>query len=176
MFLPIPKPSPSASPFFDGIGNLRAPRLCLPMEFRPDIRATPAASLAAKPRLQIGQADVIRPSVAADRGLMRAMIIGAVDQKPANARSAHFGKCDFLRAWTVERGHGAIIAPTATGVKPLELGPPPSGHTMTRETNCESQILPRSRLRPRFTLQGIKCVPSLRAKQRSEYRPRRTQQ
>jgi hypothetical protein len=138
------------------------------MEFRPDIRATPAASLAAKPRLQIGQADVIRPSVAADRGLMRAMIIGAVDQKPANARSAHFGKCDFLRAWTVERGHGAIIAPTTTGVKPLELGPPPSGHTMTRETNCESQILPRSRLRPCFTLHGIKCAPSLRAKQRSE--------
>jgi hypothetical protein len=29
----------------------RAPRLCLPMEFRPDIRATPAASLAGKPRL-----------------------------------------------------------------------------------------------------------------------------
>jgi hypothetical protein len=36
----------------------------------PHIRAAPAASLAGKPRLQIGQADVIRPSVAADRGPM----------------------------------------------------------------------------------------------------------
>jgi hypothetical protein len=44
-----------------------ADRFCVPVEVRPHIRAAPAASLAGKPRLQIGQADIIRPSVAADR-------------------------------------------------------------------------------------------------------------
>jgi hypothetical protein len=97
MFLPIPKPSPSASPF-DGIGNLRAPRLCLPMEFRPDIRATPAASLACESRLQIGQAHVIGPSIAADRDPVTAMAVGAVDQQPADTGGAHLGKGDFLAA------------------------------------------------------------------------------
>jgi hypothetical protein len=69
----------------------------------PDPRATPTASLAGKPRLQIRQAHVIRPSVAADRSPMRAMIVAAIDQQAANAGGAHFGEGDLLRSFAV--GH-----------------------------------------------------------------------
>ena len=47
----------------------------------PHIRAAPAASPAVKSRLQIGQANVIGPSVAADRSPMRATIVGAIDEQ-----------------------------------------------------------------------------------------------
>ncbi len=43
----------------------------LPTEMRPHISAAPAASLAGKPRLKIGQADVIRPLIAATTGTVR---------------------------------------------------------------------------------------------------------
>jgi hypothetical protein len=68
----------------------------------PHIRAAPAASLAGKPRLEIGQPDVIRPSVGADRCVVAATIIGTVDQETANASGAHFGEGDFL----LSRGEG----------------------------------------------------------------------
>ena len=68
--------------------------------FRPYIRANPAASLAGKPRLQIRRANVIRPSIAADRSPMRAMIIRAIDQKIANAGGAHFTESDLLLGLT----------------------------------------------------------------------------
>jgi hypothetical protein len=58
------------------------------------------------------------------------MIIAAVNHQAANASSAHFGEGDLLRSGGV--GHGAIIAPTAPGVKPLKLGPSPSGARKTR--------------------------------------------
>jgi hypothetical protein len=64
----------------------------------PYVGALRAASLAGKPRLQIGQADGIRKSVAADRGPMGATIVRAVDQKAAHPGGAHFGEGDFLRA------------------------------------------------------------------------------
>jgi hypothetical protein len=57
----------------------------------PDLGAAPAARLAGKSRLKIRQAEVIRPSVAADRGPMRAVIIAAIDQQPTNPGGAHFG-------------------------------------------------------------------------------------
>jgi len=76
------------------------------MEIRTHIRATPAASLAGKTRLKIGQANVIRPSIAAGRSPMRAAIIIAVDQKTANASGAHLGKGDFLGAGS--RGHAPL--------------------------------------------------------------------
>jgi hypothetical protein len=78
--------------------NLCAPGLFFPMEIRAYISAATAASLTGKPRLQIGQPDVIRPPVAADRRPMRAVIVRAVDQQAANARGAHFGQSYFLRA------------------------------------------------------------------------------
>ena len=40
----------------------------------------PTASLAGKQRLEIGKPDVIRPSIAADRCVVAAVIIGAIDQ------------------------------------------------------------------------------------------------
>jgi hypothetical protein len=47
VFVPIPKPSPSASPLFGGTRDLRAPDLLLPVEIRTDVGAAPAASLGA---------------------------------------------------------------------------------------------------------------------------------
>jgi hypothetical protein len=96
----------------------------------PHIRAAPAASLAGKQRLQIGQSDIIRPLVAADRGPVRATIIGTIDHQAAHARGAHLGKGDLLRSF--DFGHGAIIAPAAAGVKPLDIGPSQGAHTMAR--------------------------------------------
>jgi hypothetical protein len=62
----------------------------------PHIRAEPAASLTGKLGFQIRQAHVIRPSIAADRSPVTAMIIGAVDQESTHARGAHFCEGDFL--------------------------------------------------------------------------------
>jgi hypothetical protein len=67
----------------------------------PHVGTFPAASLAAKPRLYIGQPNVIRPSIAADRCVMAAPKIGAVDQQPAHASGAHFSEGDFLAGWLV---------------------------------------------------------------------------
>jgi hypothetical protein len=64
----------------------------------PHVSAMPAASLARKSRLKIRQANVIRPSVAANRSPVTAMIITAIDQQAANARGAHVGEADLLRA------------------------------------------------------------------------------
>ena len=50
---------------------------------------------------------LIRPSVAADRGPMAAVIVGAVDQQAANASGANLGEGDLLLAG--EGGHGEAI-------------------------------------------------------------------
>jgi len=65
----------------------------------PHIRTLPAASLAGESLLQIGQPNVIRPSIAANRRPVRAVTIGAVQQETAPAGGAHFGKGDFLGAF-----------------------------------------------------------------------------
>jgi hypothetical protein len=57
--------------------NLRAARLQFPIKIRADISAAPAASLAGKPQFEIGEPNVIRPSIAADRDVMAAPVIGA---------------------------------------------------------------------------------------------------
>jgi hypothetical protein len=87
--------------------------LFFPVKVRTYIRAAPAAGLTSKPRFQIRQADVIRPSVAADRRPMRAVIIGAINQESANARGAHFGEGDFLRAFHHEPSRATSPAPSA---------------------------------------------------------------
>jgi hypothetical protein len=66
------------------------------LPIRAHIRATPAASLAGKPRLEIGQADVIGPLVCIQRCPMAAVIVAAIDQQTANAGGAHLGKGDLL--------------------------------------------------------------------------------
>ena len=68
----IPSPAPSRI-------------LLCALPIRPHLRTTPAAKLAGKSRLQIRQAHVIRPSFAADRSPMRAMVVGAAIQQPAHA-------------------------------------------------------------------------------------------
>jgi hypothetical protein len=58
------------------------------------------------------------------------MIIRAIDHETAHIGGAHFSEGDFLGP--VDFGHSAIIAPAAAGVKPLDIGPSPRGHTMAR--------------------------------------------
>jgi hypothetical protein len=80
----------------------RLPGLLLPMEIWADIGASLAANLAGKARLDIGQPDVIRPSVAADRCPMAALVIRAIDQETTNASGAHLSEGDFC--WRVGSG------------------------------------------------------------------------
>jgi hypothetical protein len=54
--------------------------------------------LADEQRLNFGQPDVIGPAIGAQSGRVEALMVGAVDQQPANARSAHFAEGDFLNA------------------------------------------------------------------------------
>ena len=63
---------------------------------RPDIGATVAASLTGELRFEIGQADMVGPTIGVDRKRMRAFVIGAVDEKPGGARRSHFSESDFL--------------------------------------------------------------------------------
>ena len=68
------------------------------MPVRPDISASLAAGLTDKPRLELGQPDVIRPPVCADYDRLAALVIRAIDQEPAHASFAHLGERDLLRA------------------------------------------------------------------------------
>jgi hypothetical protein len=60
--------------------------------------------------LNIGQPDIIGPSIGVDRGRMAATKIAAIDQQAARAGIAHLAKGDFLRS-AGEGGHAAIEAP-----------------------------------------------------------------
>jgi hypothetical protein len=55
-----------------------------------------AAGPADKPRLNIGQPNVIRPKIAADGDRVAAAVVDAIDKQPANAAFGHLGKGDFL--------------------------------------------------------------------------------
>jgi hypothetical protein len=93
-----------------GGGNLRAPDFQFPVEVRADISASLATTPADESPLDVGQPDVIRPPVAADRGPMAAPVIGAIDQETANATCAHFSERDLLMAGE-GGGHGAETSP-----------------------------------------------------------------
>jgi hypothetical protein len=69
--------------------------------------------MAGKSRLQVTQPNVIRPSVAADRGPLAAMIIRAADQQIANAGGTHFGEVDILGAFHHEPSRATSPAPAA---------------------------------------------------------------
>jgi hypothetical protein len=58
------------------------------MEIRADVGTSLAAGLADEPGFQIGQLDIILPSVAADGGPVAAPIIGAVDQETERRQRA----------------------------------------------------------------------------------------
>src|SRR3954470_2587122 len=63
----------------------RFARLAFPMEVRAEVSALGAASLAGEPLLDIGQPDIIRPLIGADRCPLTTVIVGAIDQHPARA-------------------------------------------------------------------------------------------
>jgi hypothetical protein len=84
----------------------RGDRRLIPIEVRPDVRASLPAALANEPALKIGKPDVIRPSVRADRDRVAAMEIRAVDQDPAHTGGAHLSEGDLLRAG--EGGHARL--------------------------------------------------------------------
>ena len=84
----------------------RCDRFGVPVKIGPHLGAFLAAALTDKARLKIGEPDVIRPLVCADRSRMAAMIIGTINQETADARRAHFGEGDLLdRGWR----HGASM-------------------------------------------------------------------
>jgi hypothetical protein len=73
-----------------------------PAEIRADVRASVAASLAGEPRLDIGKANIVRPSVSADRYRVAAFVFRAIDQRTTSARSPISPKVTFR--WRVRAG------------------------------------------------------------------------
>jgi hypothetical protein len=75
----------------------RSPRRVrlIPIEVRPYVRTFGAAGLAGEQRLQIGQPDIIGPSVSARR--VAALVVGAIDQETTIASGAHFSEGDLGR-------------------------------------------------------------------------------
>jgi len=67
----------------------------IPVEVRPDVSASPSAGFAHEPWFEIGEPDVIRPLVRADRDRVAAMMVRAIDQHAANASGRHFSEGDF---------------------------------------------------------------------------------
>ena len=63
----------------------RRPLLFRPIEIRAHVRAFLAASLTGEAGLDVGQPNIIRPTVAVDRGPMAAPEIRATDHEAANA-------------------------------------------------------------------------------------------
>jgi hypothetical protein len=82
--------------------------LLVPMKVRPDVSASLAAAFADEAGLNIGEPDVVRPLVRADRDRVAAVIVRAIDQDAAHAGLAHLGERDLSRAvgW-----HAPMIPP-----------------------------------------------------------------
>jgi hypothetical protein len=59
----------------------------------PDVATAASAALAYEPRLEIGQADIIRPAIGLQGYVMAAM---AEDQDPAQAHRAHLAEVIFI--------------------------------------------------------------------------------
>ena len=72
---------------------------------RPHVGAALAAGSAHKPRFDIGQPDIIRPGIAADRDRVAAAVIRAVDQETANEMTA----CDMMTASGQKRKFGPVV-------------------------------------------------------------------
>ena len=89
----------------DGAGCF-ASGVLLPAEIRTDIGTAPAAGLAGKSRLNVGQAHVIRPLFGAVRRPMAALVIRAIDQDPAQASGAQF--CEGYLFGAGELGHAPL--------------------------------------------------------------------
>ena len=66
------------------------------MKIRPDVGAAPAARLTDEAIFDVGQPDIVRPLIGADRDVVAALVIAAIDQDAANAGFAHLAKGDLL--------------------------------------------------------------------------------
>jgi hypothetical protein len=129
-------------------GHRRASGLLLPVEIRANVSAPLAACLASEPGLQIGQPNIIGPSVAADGCPMAAVIIGAIDQETANAGGAHFSEDDLLLA--AKGRHAGMKARPERGVQSLySLGLACSRSTADRGVRPKNKSVPESCLRQR---------------------------
>ncbi len=92
-------------------------RLC-PMEIRPNICASLSAGLADELQLDIGQPNIISPSVAADRGRTAAVVVRAIDQQAPHAGGSHLSEGDLLVG---EGGHRERMEPDGGVGKPLRI-------------------------------------------------------
>jgi hypothetical protein len=91
---------------------------------RTNVGAAVTAGPTGKLRLEIGQADVIRPPAGVDRDRMGAAIVCTVDEKPGRARLPHFTESDFLLTHAanprpLERG--SLKRGGEGGGKPLQI-------------------------------------------------------
>jgi hypothetical protein len=87
----------------------------------PDIGAAAAARRAGEATLEIGEPDIVRPFVGADRRDVAALLVGAVDQDAAHAGGAHLGEGNFLAG---EFGH--VVLPMKRAASSMPHGPPGS--------------------------------------------------
>jgi hypothetical protein len=65
--------------------------------FGRNFRAAFAAGGADEIRLDVGQPDMIGPAVGADRDMVAALVVPAIDQNIADTGCAQFAERDFLR-------------------------------------------------------------------------------
>ena len=65
------------------------------LEQRPDVGTPIAADLARKPRLKVGQTNVIAPAAGVDHDGMPALVIGAIDDEQRRAGLPHFPDVTF---------------------------------------------------------------------------------
>jgi len=59
------------------------------MKIWPDVCSALAAFLADEPVFDVGEPDIVRPLIGADRDVVAALVIAAIDQNAANAGFAH---------------------------------------------------------------------------------------
>jgi hypothetical protein len=64
----------------------------------PDVSSALAAFFADEPIFDVGEPDIVRPLVGADRDGVAALVIRAINQDTANAGFSHLAEGDLLRA------------------------------------------------------------------------------
>lgn len=89
-------------------------------EIRPDFSPAIAASSANEPRLDIRQANIVRPAIGVEGNMMAAM---AVDQDPAHAHLAHLTEHDLHRPTVGVRRRVAACRAKHTAIKAASYVP-----------------------------------------------------
>jgi hypothetical protein len=92
-------------------------------KFGADVGTSLAAGLADEPGFQIGQPDIIRPSVAADRGPMAALVIRAIDQSGGPRTPAARISAKVIFCWAMAHQSAGRVGWQIV----LRLGPPRVG-------------------------------------------------